>query len=123
MSYQIKWIVPSEVLLVTLGAHVDWNDYVELNDRLIEELNSKNFPVDLVINASQVQRFPTDMKALEKINDYLRHPNLRWLMLSGQNKVLRLVMTVVCHKVDQHIYFYDSLGDALNSLQTPVNYS
>ena len=123
MAYQLKWIAPSQVLLVSLEAHVDWSDYKKLNEKLVEELNGETFPVDIVIDASRVEHFPTDMKALEPLNDYLRHPHLRWVMLSGRNKLLRLIMTVMCHKVDQHIYFYNSLGDALSSLQAPVNYS
>lgn len=123
MTDQVKWLVEKHVVVVTLEPQISWEDYAQLDQRLAALLESGVSPVDVILDATAVQSFPTDMKALEARTSYLRHPHLRWVMLAGRNKLLRLVMTVVCSKLDQRVYFHNTLDEAVNSLATAVDNS
>ena len=114
---QIKWLKRSRIILAYSEGSQDIEE-VRLNNQEIKALlDAGRAPVHLVFQAVDLKSSPTNIQELKNSLDFLRHPNLGWIISVGTNPVLNFVSTVITKIFKINLRQAESLQDALSVLE------
>src|SRR5687767_7889598 len=114
---EIKWLVSPRIILAYSEGSQDIDD-VRLNNQEIKALlDSGQAPVHLVFQAVNLKSSPTNIQELKNSLDFLRHPNLGWIISVGSNPVLNFVSVIVTNLFRINMRQANSLEDAINWLK------
>jgi hypothetical protein len=115
---EIKWLQPSKVILAYSEDSQSLED-VRLNNLEINALlDAGQAPVHLVFQAVNLKSSPTNIQELKNSLDFLRHPNLGWIISVGSNPILNFVSGIVTNLFKINLRQAKSVEDALELLKT-----
>ncbi len=121
MQHQLIWLKQKQILGLVLSGQHTLATFEAFDIELVDALNHADYPIDLIIHVRDMKTFPTDPRSLSNTLLHLEHPNLRWVFVVGANKLLKLILVIVCQKADRHVYFYETTEEVLDFLQ--IKYS
>jgi hypothetical protein len=114
---EIKWLVKPRIILAYSEGSQDIDD-VRLNNQEIKALlDAGQAPVHLVFQAVNLKNSPTNIQELKNSLDFLRHPNLGWIISVGSNPILNFVSTIVTNLFRINLRQANSLEDAIDWLK------
>ncbi|GEM_PF-3348275 len=118
MAYKVEWEIPEAVLSLKLSGAVTFDDFVEI-DRLINEkikqLDSQAV-IKLLVDVTHTSSVPQFYQRLSSTQTYANQMNspLKHIMIvSGDNKLMRLVMLLVFNLCRPTLLFFKSHDQAL----------
>jgi hypothetical protein len=95
MEYGIEWYREGTVLLVMVEGDVRFADMRRISDAIDGYLSAGTAPVHVVMEASQIAHFDTNVSGMKSSLRFLAHPALGTVVLVGANTMLATVSKVV----------------------------
>ena len=95
MSYNISWCEDKRVFCVRLTGELtdeDWAKVVVIDTRHLEEGIA---PVHIIIDVSELDSFPTNVRQTASYASHLRDPRLGWAVVVGGNPLLDFVASLL----------------------------
>ena len=124
MPYQIDWQIPQSVLTLQLDGHVTYEEFVEIDKVITDHLNTVNVGtrIALIINANNAKSVPPIFNELKTSQSYaVDGHNARVgyiLVVSGGNKLMRLMMMLIYNLCRPSLRFFDTSVEAERFLST-----
>lgn len=115
MSIQVAWLDDDQhIIHVVFSPTWTWEDFYQLDQHTGTLINSVTHRVCYLVDLSATARVPDiariDLKRVRAVLDF-RHPNSDWLVLTGINRYIRIMLGMVLKslgKISTHIIFADT---------------
>jgi len=118
MSYQAEWLQEGKVIILRIGVHFAAEEIPPLSNDIIALLEKGTPPVHLVIDASQVKTFPTNIAQARRDATYLNHPSLGWSTYFGMSPVISSILKVFNTMTQANLASLRTLDQALAFLHS-----
>ena len=120
MPYQISWQLEKRVLMVKLfGILTDQEstEVGEINSRHIQEGIA---PVHIIVDARDLDKFPTNLRQNSQFMGYLSTPSLGWVVAIGiaNNMLARFAVTVISQVIHFRLAQRDNMTEAIRYLES-----
>ena len=115
---QISWLVDKRVIFVDIGTSLTMVDLIEMNDTIIEFLNTGEPEVHVIYRATEIKSFPMTFSSVGDVFTMVGHKNLGWSITISNSRILKLIGTMVNKIANRHtIKYLDTYDDAKQLLQ------
>ncbi len=115
---QISWLVDKRVIFVDIGTTLTMVDLIEMNDNIIEFLNTGEPEVHIIYRATEIKSFPMTFSSVGDIFTMVGHKNLGWSVTISNSRILKLIGTMVNKIANRHtIKYVDTYDDAKQLLK------
>lgn len=110
MPYEINWDIPDVVLCVKLLGQVSIEEFLEINEQVNAHLDACNTSERnlLVIDTIEAQRIPRELSSMKNSQTYANRVDLKWIMIVGDNKTIRLIMLLTFNLSKAILQFADN---------------
>jgi hypothetical protein len=71
------------------------NEAQEISKLTTQYFNEGQSPVHIIINVTEVQGFPTNLRQNTSLADYLSHPSLGWTVVVGGSVLVNFMLSVI----------------------------
>lgn len=116
---KVSWLIEKRVIFVDIGTSLTMPDLIDMNKEIINFLDISNTTVHIIYRATELQSFPTTFSSVGNTFTMVKHDNLGWSITINNNRVLKLIGTMVNKSGDRHtIKYLDTYGEAKEFLQT-----
>jgi hypothetical protein len=96
MPYQATWYAHKRVMLLRLLGNVTLDDAAEAHRCIVQFLNEGTPLVHILTDLSEVEQFPTNLAALQRVMPPIDNSNLGWMLIYGAgNPMLRFVTSTI----------------------------
>src|SRR5947209_1468538 len=94
MAFKVSWQVPQQVLFVELDGELSLDDFNGINQAVVSHLNAlaENAAITLLINTTQLVSVPQAFQQLKASQTYVQRRDLQYILVVGNNKMIRLMM-------------------------------
>jgi hypothetical protein len=119
MPYQITWEVPETVLYLKLLDQVSMEEFIEINEQInayLDERNTTDRTV-LKIDIVEAQSVPQQLSRMKMSQTYAERHDLKWLLVVGDNKSIRLIMLLTFNLSRAILQFVDNDAQSERFLQ------
>jgi len=101
MPYQLSWYQQGRIAQSVLSGNISIEEMQAYNQELIDNyLNAGQAPVHIIADTQKMRQFPTSLIKAKEINEkWLRHPNLGWAVVVGNNNILLNFLAAAVTKV------------------------
>lgn len=119
MPYEIYWEVPDSVLLIKLLGHVSLDDFYDINEGVLDYLDRRAHyqRIAVVVETNSAASVPQQFQNLKASQTFVESDDVRWLLVSANNKFLRLMMLLTYNLSKPSLHFFDSVPTSLNYLR------
>ena len=113
MPVQINWYIPERVLVAQYSGEVSREDIIKQYREGIALCHSVNSPVvHMIVDIAEVKSFP------KTISDYKgtfgdKARNAGWVVLVGENKIVRLLSSLVTNLMKLNFVYVNNHEEAL----------
>ncbi|MBX3064701.1 MAG: hypothetical protein KF726_17090 [Anaerolineae bacterium] len=76
--------------------------------------------IALVVDITELKQVPTAYSQLKATQTYLSRPELRAVLVAGNNKLLRLMMMLIFNLSKPTLRFFDSVAQALEFAESRI---
>ena len=115
---QISWLVDKRVIFVDIGTTLTMVDLIEMNDTIIDFLNTGEPEIHIIYRATEIQSFPMTFSSVGDVFTMVGHKNLGWSITISNSRILRLIGTMVNKIANRHtIKYLDTYDDAKQLLK------
>ena len=125
MAYKVFWQIPQQVLYHKLEGDLSLDDFSQINqviwDHLGEETTYQH--TALLIDISRPGRTPQDFAALRASQTYMLRNDLKFILVVGSNKLMRLMMLLTFNLSKPGVRFFDDLEQGLGMAQRLISAS
>jgi hypothetical protein len=121
MPVQINWYIPERVLLATYSGDVSREDILKQYQDGIKLCDSVSSPcVHMIVDLADMTSFP------KTISDYKgtfgeKARNAGWVVLVGDNKIVRLLSSVVTNLMKLNFAYVRTLDEAIQFISQRDN--
>jgi hypothetical protein len=123
MGYRVFWHVPQQVIYMEIAGDLNLNDFHQINravtDLLDDVRSSQN--VALLVDITQPGTTPQLFAQLKESQTYLLRRDLKFIVVAGSNKLMRLMMLLTFNLRKPSLRFFDSIDQALKFLHEVVH--
>ena len=115
MAYRIFWHVPDQILYLELEGSLNLNDFTQINRTIIDLLGNEgaNRHVSLVVDITRPGNTPRDFAQLKASQTYLLRHDLKFILVAGRDKFMRLMMMLTFNLCKPKLRFFDNIDQAL----------
>jgi len=119
MSYRIFWQVPHQILCVELEGELNLDHFSQINRAIIDLLNQKepNQQVTLMVDITRPGRVPQAFAQLKESQTYLDRRDLKFILVVGHDKFMRLMMLLTFNLGRPILRFFDNADQGLKFAQ------
>jgi hypothetical protein len=119
MAYRIFWQVPGQILYLELEGHLSLDDFNQINEAIIDHLGAEQNDrrIALLIDITRPGNVPQAVNQLRASQTYVGRRDLRFILVAGRNKLLRLMMLLTFNLYRPSLCFFDDVDQALMSAQ------
>lgn len=117
MPYSLTWQVPASIMHLRLIDQITLSDFVEIDLAVSSQLEQCDPYAILLVDISHARSLPIAIEQIRSSQNYARDPRLKWLLIIGMNKLVRLTLLVVFNLSRANIQFFSTEGDAQNFIQ------
>jgi hypothetical protein len=118
MAYRVFWQVPQQVLCVELEGAVSLDDFIQINQAVHDHLGDEktNRSVALLVDITRPGNTPQAFQQLKASQTYVLRRDLRFILVVGSNKFMRLMMMLIFNLCKPSLRFFDNMAPALTFL-------
>ena len=95
MPVETRWYVPNRVVLARFYGDVVLEDYHSSRSGINGLIEIGDAPVHTIVSVTDVNSYPKDLNAVRQILAGGHHPNVGWIVVITDNKVLRFFASVI----------------------------
>lgn len=106
--YDVYWDVPGYVLCLKLIDAVTLEEFIEIDSLISKHLSNTHTRTAIVIDITAARHVPFPSDQLRASQSYTQHPMLKWLVVVGGNKLLRLMMLLTFNLSRASLQFMDN---------------
>jgi hypothetical protein len=119
MAYRVFWHVPDQILYLEVEGNLTLGDFDQINRAIIDLVGTEitERQLALLIDITRPASTPRDFNYLRASQTYLLRPDLKFIMVAGSNKLMRLMMLLVFNLCSPSLRFFDSVDQALKIAQ------
>ena len=117
MGYDVSWHVENRILLLKLKGELTSEESLEISDINVQHFDAGVAPVHLIIDISELQKFPTNIRQTSALARYLRHKKLGWVVVVGTNTLINFMSSLLSQLTGFDYTKRDSIDDAVKFLQ------
>ncbi len=123
MAYRVFWHVSQQILGLELEGNLDMLDFAQINQAVIDHLDScpPDKHVTLLVDITRPGRPPQRVAQLKESQTYVRRPDLKSILIAGNNKFMRLIMLLTFNLCRPNLRFFDTVEQALMFAQRTAN--
>lgn len=115
--YDVYWDVPGYVLCLKLIDAVTLEEFIEIDSLISKHLSNTHTRTAIVIDITAARHVPFPSDQLRASQSYTQHPMLKWLVVVGGNKLLRLMMLLTFNLSRASLQFMDNTEKLESFLQ------
>lgn len=112
MAYEISWMSEPSVLQLRLQGAISLDEFEEIGQAVDAEINRYNSRMALIIDISQTTSITHAVERVREAQHYAHNSRLKWLLIVGSNKLMRLTMLVIFNLSRAQIQLLSSLDEA-----------
>ncbi len=119
MAYRVYWHIPHQMLCMELEGNLTLDDFQNL-DRAILALLGNEAPdrqLMLLVDITRPATTPRDFARLRASQTYLLRFDLKFILVAGSNKLMRLMMLLTFNLCRPSVRFFDNIDEALKIAQ------
>ncbi|MEP7286397.1 MAG: STAS/SEC14 domain-containing protein [Chloroflexota bacterium] len=115
MAYRVFWQDPDHVLYLELEGNLSLNDFAQINRTIIDLLGNEgtNRHVSLLVDITRPGNTPRDFERLKASQTYLLRRDLKFILVAGSDKFMRLMMLLTFNLCKPNLRFFDNIDQAL----------
>jgi hypothetical protein len=117
MAYELAWRVEGRLIYLRVWDIMPLIEAHEAVEKITESLNQGNPPIHIIVDMRELRFSPTGIQANLRLNSYLRHPNVGWLVTVGGTPLTQFIANVVRKFYPIKMHHSDSLEASLEFLQ------
>jgi hypothetical protein len=119
MSYQVCWEIPEQVLCLELIGDLSLEDFVEVNRLITARLNDDigDKRIILLVDISRSASMPRAFEQLKASQTYLMRQDLKFILVAGTSKFMRLMMTLTFNLCRPSLMFFEDKTRAMQFAQ------
>jgi hypothetical protein len=106
--YQVYWDVPGYVLCLKLIDAVTLEEFIEIDSLITSYLSNTHTRTAIVIDITDAKHVPFPSDQIRASQAYTQHPMLKWLLVVGGNKLMRLMMLLTFNLSRASLQFIDN---------------
>jgi hypothetical protein len=95
MPFHTKWIEDKRVIHTSLTGTLTSQEAQEMSDAHAKFLNEGTAPVHLIVDVTNLDGVPNNLRQNASMGGYLRHPSLGWTVLIGGNVLVNFMVSVI----------------------------
>ncbi len=114
MAHQVFWRVPHQTLCVVLEGDLSIEDFHQLNRKILGELGeeSANRCIALIVDITRPGSIPQAFAQLKASQTYVSRRDLKFILVAGSNKFMRLMMLLTFNLCRPSLRFFDTIDQA-----------
>ncbi|MCU0498969.1 MAG: hypothetical protein MUF87_16580 [Anaerolineae bacterium] len=117
MPYTIYWLQEQRVICCQYHQQVSLDELRE-TDHLTHEKLTQNGPnTHLILDASDLKKFPLDVGAITKSVSFYRNANLGYCLLITNSNIVNLLGATITHVIGKRLMIVRSREEAILKLQ------
>src|SRR5258708_5887839 len=115
MAYRVYWQVPQQVLWVELEGAGNHDDFIQINQAVHDHLGDEktNRSVALLVDITRPGNTSQAFQQLKASQTYVTRRDLRFILVVGSNKFMRLMMMLIFTICRASWGFFDNMAPAL----------
>jgi hypothetical protein len=119
MPYQIAWHVEKRIVMVKMFGLLSDNEANEIGQINSQRLAEGIAPVHMIVDTTELEKFPTNLRQNSQFMAYLRAPSLGWVIVIGltNNVLAKFAVSVISQVIKFRLAERQSVADALTFLQ------
>lgn len=123
MAYRVFWQIPHQIICVELEGNLTLNDFQQINQDILEHLGSENRerPVTLVIDVTRPSTTPQAFAQLNASQTYTLRRDLKFILVVGSNKLMRLMMLLTFNLCKPSLRFFDTIDEVSLFIQRKIS--
>lgn len=119
MAFNIQWHTPQRVIYAHIWGQSSAEEAQQVAQRfqtLLDETTSG--PVHLIIENSQLENIPTNLKGMKETLVYLAHPHIGWVVgVAKPNPAVQFMEQFLIQNFKLRFHHADTLDEALHFLR------
>ncbi|HEX2622287.1 MAG TPA: STAS/SEC14 domain-containing protein [Phototrophicaceae bacterium] len=112
MPHHISWYIPDRVLHLRLIDEITLDDFQQINAEVEEHMREHGKRLAIVIDVNATRRVSYNVEQIRASQRYALDPSLDWILVVGNNKLLRLTMIVVFNLARAPLQLFQNLDEA-----------
>lgn len=119
MPYQIAWHLEKRILMVKMFGLLTDEESSEIGTINSQHLAEGIAPVHIIVDTTELEKFPTNLRQNSQFMAYLRTPSLGWVIVIGltHNVLAKFAVSVISQVIKFRLSQRDSMSDALTFLE------
>lgn len=90
-----QWLEEPRIILTQLSGQLSGEEAQQLSAAQEEFLNTGQAPVHIVVDLTDMESIPTNLRDYLTMGSYLRNPALGWVVLVGGNVLVNFILQVL----------------------------
>jgi len=105
----MHWDVPETVLCLKLAGRLTNEEFHNINKEIVAALTERHDdrPIALVVDTLEVKSIPPNYSQLNASQTYANRDDIKYLMIIGKNKLIRLMMLLIYNLCRARLRFSD----------------
>lgn len=127
MPQKTEWLIPQRLVITRAWGTISLEDLQSMNAESNGLIQSGIPLVHLVLEFSQVKRFPTGLREIKEVTRNSSPDSIGWTVLVTGNSVVRFIASAIVHAVGARVRMFEDSATALsfiyeqdNTLPQPV---
>lgn len=116
MPFEISWQHENRVILGRYYGVMSLDDLVNWDTSVAQYLNTGTPPIHLILDVSEVTKFPTNVLQLRNHLNNLSHPSKGWTLLVGSSSLINSLTTIVTQLAHSKFRPFKTTSAALDFL-------
>jgi hypothetical protein len=123
MAVNISWYAENRVILAQVEGVVDDEGMNASNTTITNLLDKGQAPVHLIVDTTDLKKFPTNLSALRNSQAYLTHSNVGWVIVINTNPLLNYlahILTAIAKVKSRTVKTFAEGEQLLTSLDSSI---
>ncbi len=119
MPFRVFWRVPHQTLCVELEGILTIDDFIQLDRAIVDHLGNEkpDQRLGLLIDITRPGTIPQAYGKLKASQTYAMRRDLKFILVAGSNKFMRLMMLLTFNLCRPSLRFFDGLDEAIEFMQ------
>ena len=118
MAYELDWRLEGRVIYLRVWDIMPLLEAHEAVEKILEALNQGTPPIHMIVDMRELRFSPTGIQANLRLNSYLRHPHLGWIVTVGGTPLTQFLSNVVQKFFPIKMQHSESLEASLDFLRS-----
>jgi len=117
MPYEVSWTQDKRIIHCRLFGAFDLEMVNEASNKVEVFINEGQPLVHLIVDMEGLQSFPTNVTKLNAMNQYLKHPNMGWVIVVGGSSLTKFLVNVLSQIIKFRVAQRATMSEALDFLR------